>query len=87
MDRRQRLIEIFEDTQRFYSQNTQLSKAAQAAKAATKLYEENDPLDELVEKGSEGQIVVSKHKTFEAAMQLHAEHVSDSVLCQTASRI
>ena len=35
MDRRQRLIEIFEDTQRFYSQNTQFSKAAQAAKVAT----------------------------------------------------
>ena len=74
MDRRQRLIEIFEDTQRFYSQNPQLSKAAQAAKTATKLYEENDPLGELAGKGSEGQIVVSKHKTFEAAMQLHAEH-------------
>ena len=44
MDRRQRLIEIFEDTQRFYSQNTQLSKAAQAANAAMKLYEENAPL-------------------------------------------
>jgi hypothetical protein len=84
MDRRQRLIEIFEDTQRFYSQNPQLSKAAQAAKTATKLYEENDPLGELAGKGSEGQIAVSKHKTFEAAMQLHAEH---SVHCRTASRI
>jgi len=58
MDRRQRLIEIFEDTQRFYSQNTQLSKAAQAANAATKLYEENDPLSGLTAKGSKGQIVV-----------------------------
>ena len=58
MDRRQRLIEIFEDTQRFYSQNTQLSKEAQAAKAATKLYEENDPLGELAAKGTEGQIFV-----------------------------
>ena len=28
MDRRQRLIEIFEDTQRFFSQNARLSKAA-----------------------------------------------------------
>jgi len=61
MDRRQRLIEIFEDTQRFYLQNAQFSKAAQAANAATKLYEENDPLGELTAKGSKGQIVVWHH--------------------------
>ena len=52
----------------------EFTAAAQAAKAATKLYEENDPLGELAAKGMEGQIFVSKHKTFEAAMQLHAEH-------------
>ena len=39
MDRRQRLIEIFEDTQRFYSHNSQLANSVQEAKNATKLYE------------------------------------------------
>ena len=74
MDRRQRLIDIFEDTQRFYSENAQLAKAVEAAKAATKLHEENDSTVESAENGSEGLIVVTKHKTFEAAMQIHAEH-------------
>ena len=41
-ERRQRLVEIFEDTQNFYEQNTQLANAVQAAKNATKLYDPED---------------------------------------------
>ena len=74
MDRRQRLIEIFEDTQRFYSQNTLLANAVHAAKVATKLYEEDDFSGEPATKETECRITVTKHKTFEAAMQIHAEH-------------
>ena len=74
MDRRQRLIEIFEDTQRFYSQNTLLANAVQAAKAATKLYEEDDFSGDPATKETECRITVTKHKTFEAAMKIHAEH-------------
>ena len=39
MDRRQRLIEIFEDTKQFYAHNSQLANAVQVARDATKLYE------------------------------------------------
>ena len=74
MDRRQKLIKIFEDTQRFYAQNAQLANAVQAAKAATKLYEADDYSGEPVAEGSEYLVTVTKHKTFEAAMQIHKEH-------------
>lgn len=74
MDRRQKLIEIFEDTQRFYTQNAQLANAVQAAKGATKLYEADDYSGEPAAEGSEYLITVTMHKTFEAAMQIHKEH-------------
>lgn len=42
MDRRQRLIEIFEDTQKYYAQNAELAKAVSASKAGTRLYQPED---------------------------------------------
>ena len=74
MDRRQRLIEIFEDTQRFYSQNNLLANAVQVAKGATKLYEAEDypEIACLPEPGC--AVTVSKHKTFEAAVEIHRSH-------------
>ena len=74
MDRRQKLIEIFEDTQRFYAQNARLANAVQAAKAATKLYEADDYSGAPAAEGSECPVTVTRHKTFEAAMQIHVEH-------------
>ncbi len=47
MDRRQRLIDVFEDTQRFYTQDPLLSKAVREAKAATTLCEAEDYSDIL----------------------------------------
>ena len=74
MDRRQRLIEIFEDTQRFYSQKSQLANAVQVAKGATKLYEAEDypEIACLPEPGC--AVTVSKNKTFEAAVEIHKSH-------------
>ncbi|MBR0392645.1 MAG: TIGR02452 family protein [Oscillospiraceae bacterium] len=74
MDRRQRLIEIFEDTQRFYAQNARLAVAVQASKAATKLYEPEDCPGELTAKGLDASVTVTRQKTFEAAMSIHADH-------------
>jgi uncharacterized protein (TIGR02452 family) len=71
MDRRQRLIEIFEDTQRFYSHNSQLANSVQEAKNATKLYEV-DEYPEIAYQPEPGcAVTVSKHKTSEAAMEIH----------------
>ena len=74
MDRRQRLIEIFDDTQRFYAQNAALAKALQDARKATKLYEADDYPAITKQADLEGTVAVSKHKSFEAAMLIHKEH-------------
>ena len=42
MDRRERLIAVFADTQAYYTENRRLADAVQRSKAAVKLYAEND---------------------------------------------
>ena len=74
MDRRQRLIDVFEDTQRFYTQNSRLSRAVQTARNATKLYETEEYLDIPGDTVTSGSVIVTKHKSFEAAMKIHTEH-------------
>ena len=37
-DRRQRLIEVFQDTQKYYTENEQLADAVAASKKGTRLY-------------------------------------------------
>ena len=74
MDRRQKLIEIFEDTQEFYRQNSQLANAVQTAKGATKLYEPDDYTDLFTTAALECEIEVTKHKSFEAAIGIHSLH-------------
>ncbi len=74
MERWERLIGIFEDTKQFYTQNTRLAEAVRAAKAAAKLYEADDYAGEPAAKGPECRVTVTGHKTFEAAMRIHAEH-------------
>ena len=73
MDRRQKLVDVFEDTQRFYRENPLLSKAIQAAKAATKLYEADDYPDIPCAPDADGTVLVTKYKTFEAAISIHAD--------------
>ena len=51
MERWERLIEIFNDTQQFYTQNAHLADAVQEAMAATKLYEADDCSGESAAKG------------------------------------
>lgn len=74
MDRRQNLIEVFEDTELFYKQNTQLANAVQAAKNATKLYEADEYPKLPTPKENNHSIEVTRSKTFEAAMRIHDDH-------------
>ena len=74
MDRRERLIEVFEDTQRFYTQNSILASAVRDSKKATALYEPDDYPGIPGGLGSDAAVTVSKHKTFEAAISIHAAH-------------
>ena len=73
MDRRERLIAVFEDTQAYYTENRRLAEAVQRSKAAVKLYTENN-YPELPEAAKVGSVAVTKSKTFEAAMRLHNTH-------------
>lgn len=70
MDRREKLIEIFEDTERFYSENEKLAKAVQASKDLTKLYEAED-IPSTDRKHVNPAVSVTMHKSFEAAMEIH----------------
>lgn len=74
MERWEKLIEIFDDTQQFYTTNARLAGAVREAKAAAKLYEADDYSGEPAAKRPECRIAVTGHKTFEAAMRIHAEH-------------
>lgn len=76
-ERKRRLINIFEDTQRCYRRNAKLANAALKAMSATKLYEEDeypDLSDHTVNREQECLVSVTKHKTFDAAMIIHKEH-------------
>ena len=74
MDRRQKLIEIFEDTQQFYAHNSRLVNAVQMARNATKLYEPGEYPEIANQPGAGCAVTVSNHKTFEAAMMIHRLH-------------
>ena len=74
MDRRQRLVDIFEDTQQFYTHNFQLANYVREAKKATKLYKADDYPEIVNQPGAGCATTVSKHKTFEAAAELHRAH-------------
>ena len=73
-ERKQRLIEIFDDTQQYYRENRQLSGAVKESKIGTKLYE----ADEYPEISSDTEqnclVTITSQKTFEAAMQIHEDH-------------
>ena len=73
MDRRERLIAVFADTQSYYTENRRLADAVQRGKAAVKLYAEND-YPALPEAAKAGSVAVTKSKTFEAAMRLHGAY-------------
>lgn len=73
MDRKEQLIEVFNDTQRFMRENEVLAAAVETSKAAAKLYGVED-YPELPEMKKAGTVTVTKSRTFEAAMRLHADH-------------
>ena len=76
-DRQQTLIEVFQDTKRFYTENTCLADAVEHSKARTMFFKANNypPLPEKRE--TPAVIEVTKSKTFEAAMNWQAAHLED----------
>jgi len=77
-DRRRALTEVFLDTQNYYLENAELHAAVKHSIDNTVLYREGDALS-LPTTQKEGEVVVTKHKTFEAAMLYKREHPQDRV--------
>ena len=73
MDRKQQLIEVFEDTQKFYSEDPALKAAVKKSRENTRLYgaDEYPELPDYPARSCE--VRVTKHKSFEAAMALRKE--------------
>ena len=74
MDRRTRLIEIFDDTQKFYSTDPALITSVEKSKAGTKLYDVGMTISLPEERLKGGNITVTRSKTFEAAMRLSKQY-------------
>ncbi len=73
-DRKQKMIEVFEDTQDFYNTDPILKAAVKHSCEKTKLYEA-DEYPELHTSTAErkGAVRVTRNKTFEAAVKIHKE--------------
>ncbi len=68
---RWKMIEIFNDTQRFYTENAVLADAVKKSIDNSVFYDA-DECSELINKNNKtGKITVSKNRTFESAMKLH----------------
>ena len=73
-DRRERLIQVFEDTRQFIRENPALAQKAEEARQATEFYPAEVYPQISAQPGRAGTIRVSKHKTFEAATAIHQSH-------------
>lgn len=73
-DRRQKLIEVFEDTQRFYTENPQLAAAVDASRKATCLYgpDEYPALPQKREK--QMTFAVTQNTSFQAARNRYFDY-------------
>ena len=79
-DRKQKLIEVFQDTQKYYTENEQLAAAVEASMRGTRLYETEDFPTLPEKRKTPVQIRVSKETSFMAANQRYfyngREHIA-----------
>ena len=73
-DRRERLIQVFEDTCQFIKENPILSEKATLARRATEFYPAEKHPVIMAQPDKAGEIRVTQHKTFEAAIEIHRLH-------------
>lgn len=76
-DRREMLRKVFEDTERFYNEDPVLKEAVKFSCSNTKLYKADAHPD--ISDVRSGEIRVTKHRTFEAAVALHKEFPDKSI--------
>ena len=73
-DRRERLIQVFEDTRQFIRENPTLSTKSSEAQRATEFYPAEEYPAITARPDKPCKIWVTKQKTFEAAMAIHRSH-------------
>lgn len=64
IDRKQQLINVFQDTQKFYTENVTLATAVTYGQEHTKLYEPDDYPEIPVSNAKPGQVQVIAAKTW-----------------------
>ena len=70
-DRRERLIQVFDDTRQFIREDPALSQKAEKARRATEFYPAKEYPAITASTGKAGDVRVTRHKTFEAAMVIY----------------
>ena len=78
-DRRQRLMEVFQDTQRFYTENEQLAEEVAASKKGTRLYGPDDYPALPEQRKTPVTIEVTKSTSFMAASQRYFYHGKERI--------
>ena len=73
-DRRERLIQVFEDTKAFIREDPVLAQMAAEARRTTEFYNANEYPKITAFADKAGTIQVTKHKTFETAMAIHKSY-------------
>ena len=73
-DRRQVLIEVFEDTQRFCTETPKLAVAIEASKKGTRYYGEDDYPALPEKRKAQATIVVTRNTSFQAATDRYFHH-------------
>ena len=79
IDRKKQLIEVFEDTQKFYTEDPTLKAAVKKSRENTRLYDADEYPELSGTPGRSGAVCITKHKTFEAAMALHKEYPNKKI--------
>ena len=79
MDRRQRLVEIFQDTVRWYTEDPDLIAASRMSYQLTRLYQPDEYPDLPDNPQKTCQVIVSPQRTFEAAAHAKAKNPSSRI--------
>ena len=78
-DMRQRLIEVFRDTQAFYQDDPRLSKAVEESTRNARFYAADDYPSLPEKRKTPVLITVTKNKTFQAAVDRHFRHPKERI--------
>ena len=71
---KKQLIEVFEDTQKFYTEAPTLKAVVKKSRENTRLYGADEYPELPSDSNGSGTVRITKHKTFEAAMKLRKEY-------------